>query len=223
MRLAPIREVGSATELIAYLRKLAARMARDENFRATLPSVLAWFDRFISQMPSYARQAITCGGRQLTTVQIRGNKVYGFIRGVHVGTSWSDRKPVRAGSVTVADNHLSLRKPGEKVYVPMGLFVGNADTIRIQRNTLDWAERRTDTPFNHGIRVWGSIGKYLMIAENRIAVGRVGICVRPDPAISNNEVGSHLWLAADNLVDGVGPGDIIRKPGFMRVRDNWPV
>lgn len=223
MRLAPLREVGGATELIAYLRKLAARMARDENFRDTLPSAKAWFDRFISQMPSYARQAITCGGRQLTTVQIRGNKVYGFIRGVHVGTSWSDQKIVRAGSVTVADNHLSLRKPGEKVYVPMGLFVGNAETVRIQRNILDWAAQRTDTPFNHGIRVWGAIGKYLMISENRIAVGRIGICVRPQPPIGNAEVGTHLWLAADNLVDGVGPGDIIRKPGFMRVRDNWPV
>ena len=105
----------------------------------------------------------------------------------------------------------------------MGHFVGNADTIRILRNTLDWAAQRTDTPFNHGIRVWGSIGKYLMISENRIAVGRVGICVRPQPPVSNNEVGTHLWLAADYLVDGVGPGDIIRKPGFMRVRDNWPV
>lgn len=222
-RLAPLGEVARAAELIQYLRKLASRMARDENFRDTLPSAKAWFDRFVSQMPSYARQAITCGGRQLTTVQIRGNKVYGFIRGVHVGTSWSDQKVVRAGSVSIADNHLSLRKPGEKVYVPMGLFVGNADTIRIQRNTLDWAAQRTDTPFNHGIRVWGSIGKYLMISENRIAVGRVGICVRPQPPVSNNEVGTHLWLAADNLVDGVGPGDIIRKPGFMRVRDNWPV
>ncbi len=223
IRLARLREVASAAELILLLRKLASRMARDEAFRDTLPSVKVWFDRFVSQMPSYARQAITCGGRQLTTVQIRGNKVYGFIRGVHVGTSWTDQKVVRAGSVSIADNHLSLRKPGEKVYVPMGLFVGNADTVRIQRNTLDWAAQRTDTPFNHGIRVWGSIGKYLMISENRIAVGRVGICVRPQPPIGNNQVGTHLWLAADNLVDGVGPGEIIRKPGFMRVRDNWPV
>ena len=151
----PPENVDTGRALIRYLQRLASLMASNDRFRETLPTAVAWFGRFTSDMPSYARQAITCGGTTLTTVTIRGNKVFGFLRGVHVGVSRNDPKMIRAGTVSIADNHLSLRKPGDDVYVSMGLFVGNVDTLRIQRNTLDWAGRGARTPIQHGIRVWG--------------------------------------------------------------------
>ncbi|CAN5364756.1 hypothetical protein BH10PSE14_BH10PSE14_03910 [soil metagenome] len=237
MKLVPPKEIGDEGALIVYLRMLATRMANDARFRDSLPSAVAWFNRYVGAMPTHARQAITCGGMVLTTVQIRGNKAYGFVRGVHVGTSYrrakpkpgtvDTTKPLRAGTVSVADNHLSLLKPGQDTYVPMGLFVGNADTVRVQRNLLDWAvppSNRDGDLYNHGIRVWGDIGKFLLISENRVGpVARVGICVRPQPAISENIVSGYLWLAADNLVEGVSPDRVVHKPGFMRLRDNWPI
>ena len=128
-----------------------------------------------------------------------------------------------ASNVSVADNILMLRKPGEDVYCPMGLFVGNAESVRIQRNLLGWAEQRTKSVYNHGIRVWGFIGRYLMISENRISTARVGICVRPAKPVEENLLPKLLWLAADNLGDDVTAANVIKCPGFMRKRDNRPI
>jgi hypothetical protein len=222
MKLMPAREVTSTANLVKHLRKLGSRMGADEKFRETLPSTRGWFDRFTSQMPSYARQAITCGGRTQTTVQIRGNKVFGFVRGVHVGASGTDPELVRAGHVTIADNHLSLRKPGPDIYVPMGLFVGNVDTLRIQRNTLDWAGPRSDDLFNHGIRVWGDIGRYLKISDNRISIARIGIAVQPILEFDREQLSRYLWVASDNLSEASFPANVIKAPQFMLKRDNRP-
>jgi hypothetical protein len=236
IKLVPPKDIEGESTLIAYLRILATRMATDAAFRDSLPSALIWFTKYVGEMPTYARQAITCGGSVLTTIQIRGNTAYGFVRGVHVGTSNGQvkqpgaddmRKRARAGTVSVSDNHLSLLKPAQMAYVPMGLFVGNADTVRIQRNLIDWAVRPSNPDgdrYNHGIRVWGNVGKFLLISENRVGpIARVGICVRPQPAVSATVANGYLWLAADNLVEGVKADSVIRRPSFMRLRDNWPI
>jgi len=222
MKLMPARDVTTTADLVRHLRKVGARMGADEHFRETLPSAKGWFDRFTSRMPSYARQAITCGGRTQATVQIRGNKAFGFVRGVQVGASGTDPKLVRAGNVTVADNHLSLRKPGPGIYVPMGLFVGNVETLRIQRNTLDWAGQASDDLFNHGIRVWGDIGRYLKISDNRIAVARIGIAVQPILELDRQQLSRYLWVASDNLSEASLPANVVKAPQFMLKRDNRP-
>jgi hypothetical protein len=221
------REIASAADLIGHARRIASRMAADEDIRERLPSAQRWFDRFTSRLPSYARQAITCGGLTLTTVQIRGNKAFGFVRGVHVGASGHDPETgraniVRAGNVTIADNHLSLRKPAADVYVPMALFVGNVDTLRIQRNTLDWAGQASDDLFNHGIRVWGDIGHYLKISDNRIAIARIGIAVQPIMPFDRQQLFRYLWVASDNLSEASFPANVIKAPRFMTKRDNRP-
>lgn len=219
LRLAPPPDtVADETTLIRYVRKLAVRMAVDEHFRETIPTAVAWFDRFTNRMPGYARQAITCGGSILTSVQVRSNKVYGFVRGIHVGTSARGDKRVRAENVSIADNHLSLRKPSD-VYAPMGLFVGNVETARIQRNTLDWAGQPTDSLYRHGIRVWGDIGFYLKIADNRISIATIGIAVRQ---FSWGNIENYLWVASDNLAESAAPANVIKAPGLLLRRDNKP-
>jgi hypothetical protein len=226
LRLNPPPEgITTVAELVRYLKKLAWRLVADDRLRETLPTVAAWFDRFTSRLPSYARQAITCGGRTLGTVQVRGNKVYGFVRGVHVGTSGREEEEGRvrmrrAGHVHVADNHLSLRKPADDVYVPMGLFVGNVDTVRIQRNTLDWAGPATDNYYRHGIRVWGDIGRYLKISDNRISIAYIGIAVQP--VIHPEEHVRYLWVASDNLSEPSASNNVVRAPEFLLRRDNRP-
>jgi len=68
--------------------------------------------------------------------------------------------------------------------------------------------------------VWGDIGTYLKIADNRISVGRIGIAVQP---ILEFESTSHfLWVASDNLVENVSSNNVIRAPEFLLRRDNRP-
>ena len=222
LRLMPADDIAAEADLIRHVRKVAVRMIADDRFRDRLGSLKNWFDRFRQSLPSHGRQAITCGGRLMGEVTVRGNRTEGFIQGVHIGASSEDDKPVGARTVTVADNALFLRKPGEEIYCPMGLFVGNADTVRIQRNTLAWAANRTESHYAHGIRVWGHIGRYLLISENRISTADIGIRVKSATKIDNDHWGRYLWVAADNLVEETDPSLVVRGPPFLRSRDNRP-
>lgn len=222
MKLMPPKGLRNDADLIRHLQRVAWRMVSDEKFRERLGSVIRWLERFVQDLPSYGRQAITCGGAVLDDCTVRGNRVIGFVQGVHIGVSQEDDKPVKASAVAIADNHLSLLSPGSEVYVPMGLFCGNADTVRIQRNIIDWARGRAKLPHNHGIRVWGEIGRYLKIADNRVAVARIGIAVQPTEPIDRDLQGLHMWLIADNLIDNVTPANAIRAPKFVIRRDNRP-
>ena len=72
----------------------------------------------------------------------------------------------------------------------------------------------------HGIRVWGDIGAYLKISDNRISVGRIGIAVQP--VLEFESTRNLLWVASDNLVENVPSNNVIRAPEFLLRRDNRP-
>jgi hypothetical protein len=219
-RLMPFAGSASEAALIRHVQKVANRIVAEPAFRDRLASARNWFDRFVRTAPTFARQAIVCGGRTLLEVAVNNNRVDGFVQGTHIGTSVSDGKPVMARTVQVQDNVMMLRTPGEGIYSPMGLFVGNAKTIRIQSNTLDWSGVPTKPNYAHGIRVWGHIGGYVIVCENRISIARVGIRARPVGTIEDKK--NILWIASENLVEGVNPGSVVVAPEFMIRRDNRP-
>lgn len=219
MRLLPFSGTASEVTLVRHVRRIANRIVAEEAFRDRLASARNWFTHFVQSAPTFARQAIVCGGGMLMEVAARNNRVDGFVQGVHIGTSIEGGKVVKARTVQVQDNVLLLRLPGEDIYSPMGLFVGNAETIRIKGNTLDWSGPRTESTYAHGIRVWGHIGRYLTISENRVSTARIGIRVRP--LVVDEEL-PFLWIASDNLVEGVDPARVIVAPAAVIRRDNRP-
>jgi len=79
---------------------------------------------------------------------------------------------------------------------------------------------RSESTYAHGIRVWGHLGRCLMISENRIAIARIGIRARPVGAIEDQN--GFLWIASDNLVEGVDAARAVVAPNFMIRRDNRP-
>lgn len=217
--------VSSGEGLIAHARKIASRILADEPFRGQLGSAANWYNGYVQNLPTVGRQAITCGGRVLANVTVTGNRTDGFTQGVHIGTSASDDNLHAAGIVTVKGNNLFLRLPGEDVYAPFGLFVGNAETIRIERNTLAWSSIRgsSETAFAQGIRVWGHLGPFLAIVENRIDTAALGIRVKSSSTVDVDQHERYMWVASDNLVPNAGPGLTLRAPAFMERRNNKPV
>ncbi|UVO55689.1 DUF6519 domain-containing protein [Sphingomonas sp. SUN039] len=219
----PKKPPTDAAELGNHLRRLAVRMIADVKFRDRLPSAKNWFTGFAKALPSFGRQAITCGGGVLDDVTVTGNITSGFVRGVHIGTSVDTRNTVvSAGRVTVSRNHLACRKPAEKVYAGCALFVGNADTVRIERNNIDWFATPMKNRYAQGIRVWGKLGRYLVVAENRIEVASLGIRIKPSDPVDDGLWKRYLWLVADNLVDGVDPALVMRVPPWTEKRFNRP-
>ena len=220
IRLVPFAGPASEAALIRHVQKVANRIVAEFAFRDRLASARNWFNSFVVAAPTFARQAIVCGGRTLLEVAVNNNRVDGFVQGTHIGTSMRGGNIVKARTVQVQDNVMMLRTPGEGVYCPMGLFVGNAETIRIQSNTLGWSGIPPKSSFAHGIRVWGHIGRYLMVCENRISIARVGIRARPVGTMGDPK--DILWIASENLVEGVLPVNAVVAPSFMVRRDNRP-
>jgi hypothetical protein len=216
--------VAQGGDLIAHAEKIAARILADEAFRGQLGSALAWYKGYVLNLPTYGRQAITCGGRVLANVTVSGNRTDGFIQGIHVGTSARSDGKMSAGIVAVEGNNLFLRLPGEEVYAGCGLFVGNAETIRIERNTLAWSSIRgsSKTTFAQGIRVWGYLGPFLAIAENRIDTAPLGIRVKVSESVTAAKQAKYMWVASDNHVPNAGAGLTLRAPAFMARRNNKP-
>lgn len=216
--------VSQGSDLIAHAEKIAGRILADEAFRGQFGSAVTWYKGYVQNLPTYGRQAITCGGRVLANVTVSGNRTDGFIQGVHVGTSDRSDEKLSAGIVAVEGNNLFLRLPGEEVYAACGLFVGNAETIRIERNTLAWSSIRgsSKTTFAQGIRVWGYLGPFLAIAENRIDTAPLGIRVKVSESVTVANQAKYMWVASDNHVPNAGAGLTLRAPAFMERRHNKP-
>jgi hypothetical protein len=225
------KDVRKASDLIAHAETIATRILVDQSFRDKLGSAKAWYAGFIVDLPSFGRQAITFGGKWLGEIAVLRNRVDGFIEGIHIAPSEKREKQSgqapkdMARNVSVDGNTLFLRLPAKGAYAPFGLFVGNVETVRIQRNRLDWAMPKVggDSRFTHGIRVWGYIGRYLLIGENRISIANLGIRVQTADPIPAAQQPQLLWLIADNLVDDVSSGQAWKGPNFIEDRHNRPV
>lgn len=225
----PFERISTQKALKRELQVLAARLVADAKFRAEFPSVAAWYKINAEPGDYFGRQAITCGGQVLGDVAVERNVVRGFVQGVHIGTSkeraQTENLPVIVTNARIVANELYLQKPFEAYYAPYGIFLGNMESGRIERNLLAPGARQTKSRFAQGIRVWGHLGRYLMIIQNNIGIASLGIRVKAENEIDRDKVGSeYLWLASANLVQGVEPSHVIRAPSWMIVknRDNRP-
>ncbi len=222
MALMPPKRSESAKALMAHARNIASRALADVPFRQKLPGLNGWIDDFAAALPSFARQGVTCAGAKLNDLTISDNRIRGFAQGVHVAASQASDETVSAVRVSVRDNHLSCRKAATDAYAPCALFVGNVESAWIERNLIDWAGAPDTLPYPQGIRVWGRLGHFLMINENRIGLATLGIRVRSVLRIDDSLWGGYRWLAADNLV--YGPANVIalRGPPWLEDRHNRP-
>lgn len=215
-------------DLVEQVRAIARVMAGDHKMRTKIAEFERWHTANVgAPANAAARQAITCGGAVLGNVSIIGNRAHGFAQGAHVGASVKSERGIKTvPNVRISDNDFALRALSRVHYWACGLFVGNAETARIDRNNLTQADPDADFQrARHGIRVWGWLGHYLMIAENRVDVAKIGIKVRAVNQTTPKNTVDYLWLARDNLVTGVGGGhtNVIHADPLVEDRNNRPL
>lgn len=148
-------------------------------------------------------------------VRITGNRVYGFVQGIHVATSARDTGRRLSYRVNVSDNLVHLRIPslaGER----HGIFVGSVFDLRLHGNTV---ELRSPDPFQwaaagllDGIRVWGTFGPLIQVHENTCIGTRNGVIVRALNYLRSTTFG-WKWSVSTNA--HVGPG------GGVGESTNW--
>lgn len=195
--------VRNADDLLVLARRIANRMIRDAAFRRDLRSVVGWLSNFTTNSPSVGAQAIVCAGRRLDTVRLNDNIIRGFNVGIRVATSHREDRVHTARSVEIENNRLELLALGPGLTAPFGLFVGNAETLRICGNDLSLSQAANATTFfAEGVRVFGFVGHYMVLSQNRIALARIGIRIHHCEAKNNELPGQYHWVLSENLFEG---------------------
>jgi hypothetical protein len=222
LRAQPPGDLRGDADLLRYAKDSAYRLVVDEPFRRRFPSAANWFDSLKANNPSVGHQGIVCGGRWTRDADISGNRVHGYMIGIHVGLSHrgaTSEQFDQATNVRVKDNDLLLRLPIERSRGLYGLFVGNVRRLELSGNTLERATPRTsENRYSEGVRVWGHLGTFVVLRENVVSVASIGLRVR-DTGVPP-ETGQVQWLAADNMAEGASL--VVDAPKAMVRRNNKP-
>ncbi|GAM03491.1 DUF6519 domain-containing protein [Novosphingobium sp. MBES04] len=211
---------GSAIKDHASFRKVLHRIARrliaDAAFAERMASLRPWRAGYAAALPSVANQAIACVGRALGKVSIANNSIADFQTGIRVATShgtWTRlyrrggrHTRLAARMVDVVGNELRLRPPGPGTELLFGMFFGNADTLRIHRNDVHYADDRIEEgkrnvlDYKEGIRLFGHFGRMVNVKDNHVTIAPRAIRMTWDTTQGVLETHwPYNWVFADNM------------------------
>jgi len=209
----------SGPELLDSIRKTANRILMDANVRNLSAPFKIWYDTAKQQLVPVAAQGIVIGGSVAKDIRVLNNTIQSVVQGVHIGVSEHATKsgPVdTAGTVKIAANTIAVVLPIQAVRERHGIFVGNCDSVIIQDNHLT-VQRFSLTQATRidGVRVFGILGRLMIVRQNHLEGVTVGI--RVNPVHANPQI-THQWLVADNMVPG--PQALIVAPPNVQKINN---
>lgn len=221
--LADARRLRGATERVLH-RELAATVDRvllDEG-RVGAAGFERFRDRFLvlaAQNVGMMGQGIVVGGRGARAAWITDNHVVGAGQGIHVGVSHRTGvgvAPDRVDDLEVRGNVIGVQVTPIVLRRPEGIFVGNADGLRILANRVS-VSRTTDAASTtlDGITCHGHFGPHLLVRDNHLNGATIGVRVQPMSAR-----GTRRWLVADNVADGARSA--VDAPATVDVFGNMP-
>lgn len=167
----------------------------------SIPAVRRWLAAARTDQGSVAGQGIVIGGSNATDVRIFDNTIQDVIQGIHVGLSHRENQrgtPDRAVTILVRGNTVNCTLPSTATGERHGIFVGNGDSVLIDDNKIT-LQRTGSTSELHieGIRVFGYMGKRMIVRHNHIADFNTG--VRFNPLNPLGDPRRPQWLIADNV------------------------
>ena len=156
--------------------------------------------------PSFPEPRVLTGD-QRPDARIAGNRILGFVQGIHIATS---RRKSRGLSyrVAIADNMLHLRVPGLAAD-RYGIFVGSVFHLRLHGNSV---ELRSPGPAGwstvgqlDAVRVFGTFGPLIQVHENSCIGTRNGVVAHAINHTRATTLGWR-WAVATNAHVGTGGG-----------------
>jgi hypothetical protein len=218
----PPSGIQGPNDLASYARRLAGRLLVDPQVRSRLRPFEIWFEAVLRDDPAVGSQGIVVGGTSARDVRILNNTVSGFLQGIHVGLSHREPRPGApdiAGTVLIASNTVEVSLPAEGVRERHGIFVGNCDSLIVQDNyvTVNRFSQTGLLPIE-GIRIYGHIGRMMIVRQNHLVNVSTGILVRPlGPNATSNQV--MQWLVENNMIPG--SSFPVNAPGKVRSANNF--
>ncbi|MBN1875053.1 MAG: hypothetical protein JXA33_12545 [Anaerolineae bacterium] len=171
--------------------------------------VYEWYKDLHAQNPAVASQGIVIGGQTAEDVRILNNTIYGVRQGIHVGQSRSLAQRTagrvdRTERLQITGNTITVLLPLLQFIERHGIFCGNCDSLRIESNYIIVKRYSGTTYLNiDGIRVFGIIGRQMIVRQNHIVDPIVGVYFNPlNSNIENMGEPHPIWSIVENLSTG---------------------
>ncbi len=192
--------------LLNRTRDIGLRLVTDAVFREQFSPFSRWFEQLRAQNPAVCYKGIVCAGRVASDIRITNNSLHGVQEGIHVGVSDRAGGSVQrrlAGRVNIAGNTIAVQLPPLVTHRRGGIFVGNCNHASVNDNhvTVQRFPLSAKTPIE-GIRVYGRLGRMLMIRENYMSNCSTGVRVHPVGASDNINT---QWNVSQNMMPGANP------------------
>ena len=184
-----------------------------------LPNYAAWYENELRlSNTTTASQGIVIGGREARDVKITGNTILGVHMGIHAGVSdgpFDSNNILSIGKLLIADNEIeAYNTPGMRER--HGIFVGNCDSVHVLNNRIRL--RRYPAANNlpiDGIRIFGFLGRMVMVRQNHIVEFSTGTRVTP-LNISTRTL--EQWFVSDNAMENIARA--VDAPRLVRRENN---
>jgi hypothetical protein len=189
-------------QAILYLRGLADRVLLGRG--AGIDVFTTWFNGLNRELVNVAAQGIVVAGVAAPEVRIVNNSLGDVLEAIHVGVSHTTVRPTPSGSidsagvVTIDGNTAAINLTALSGRERYGIFVGNCSRLLIENNTVTVRRPgRMVTPPMDGIRVYGVLGRMMVIRQNHLSGFPLGVRVLPLRAVQGQ---ANLWAVTDNVM-----------------------
>ncbi len=217
------REFASGADLLNYVKQSATTLLSDPSAQQQFSGFRDLVRFFARTQSTIARAAIVVGGRAVTALSIENNVIDGFLQGVVVGVSHREAAPAlpadSAGTVAIRDNRIGIVLDSvlAKAAGRYAIYVGNVGSLQIENNRATLTAPSGVENLTEGIRVFGYLGRKMIVRHNYLTRFQTGIRVVEVTAPgSYNTIaapGSQaylsairpgpLWLVADNVLEAI--------------------
>ena len=205
-------------DLLLFMKKAVSNFLLQPKLtrgNTALINVIASLDK--ADQMAMAR-AISVGGEGIQDCRILNNSIHDAVQGITVGMSNHKKNPYTwqsATVVTIAGNQIYTGLPtGAQFHACQAIFVGNVDSLMMENNCAAVIANPNEIS-REGIRVWGLLGRRIIVRHSHLAGFHPGIWFNPIVAPPNRDR-PPLWLVADNMAENsiraVYPPDAFTVP-----------
>jgi hypothetical protein len=211
----PRHPIRSGEDLLEHVKFLADKVLMSGGKFAGGVAFRDWFKSLRNNNPAAASQGIVLAGHMVSDARVAGNSIKGVLQGVHLGVSKRESSPgtpLRAGTVTIAGNHISVLLPPAEYNERFGIFAGNCDSLVVEDNYIKLKRfGKTGKVHVEGLRIWGHLGKRMIVRQNHMVNFSLGVRVEP---LNLNEHDQPLWLVMENVASVQAPSKVQKSRNF---------
>jgi hypothetical protein len=208
--LIPQENIKTAGDVKVELLKVVDQIITNKGEFRDLVAFKHWYKDLSIQNPAVAAQGIVVGGEIVRELRIFNNTIRGVLQGIHLGLSHREQQrgvPDIAGTTIISGNTIIVTLPPVVTKERFGIFIGNCKSAVIENNYLEAVFRmlqKWEKPYVEGIRVYGHLGKRMIILQNHQEKFSLGIYINP---LNWESISLPLWLVKDNVASVYVPAE----------------